>query len=308
MSDHYAREASKAVVTQILKNLTFDGAETGTIEALTDVLERYVREIGDLSHWYAGVASRTDTNFHDVNLALGELRVPTIDLLTFAANAPDIPFAKAVSEFPCKSKSHLPAELQDEAQRPQEHIPSFLPPFPDKRTYESTAVFVKPVTDESEIRRSRLKETRQVQRSLAKISKGSKDQDAASAISAATTTTATSVLSMSSTASGSPDVIVKNPYLAAPRSKSQLLKGVAQTRRAPVKTEHTVFMETKSDDKEGGQKFSLDFSMDEAEKLRKAQKCEKILALKHKTGSEQPFGSYENPPTPPSAYDSLGGI
>ena len=53
-----------------------------------------IREIGDLSRWYSGVASRTDSNFHDVRGALEQLHVPLIDLLTYAANSPDVPFAK----------------------------------------------------------------------------------------------------------------------------------------------------------------------------------------------------------------------
>ena len=96
-----------------------------------------------MAHMYAELASRTEVNFNDIQLALQELRVSVRDLITFATQADEIPFGRAIPRFPVRRKApKANEELRQEPEQPlPEHVPAFLPPFPDSHTFKDTPVW-----------------------------------------------------------------------------------------------------------------------------------------------------------------------
>jgi len=75
----------------------------------------------------------------------------------------------SVSTSSTSTEGGAPSEANGEAQPLREHIPDFLPPFPDKRTYVSTAKFKERVVDSRVIRKIKSKRKRQVEQALTAI-------------------------------------------------------------------------------------------------------------------------------------------
>jgi len=184
MCDNFARELTKIVVAQVCKELGFHSIHKSALETLSDILQKYIEEIGFRSHLKAELASRTESNFNDVRSVLKELGLSLDNLYTFAALSNDIPFNKDVPPFPIK-KSFISAKLGATKESTSEtnqngkvleiniplpsHIPSHMPPFPEPHTYVQTAVFDERVSDARLIRKRKSKEKRQVETSLAKL-------------------------------------------------------------------------------------------------------------------------------------------
>lgn len=53
-----------------------------------------IEEIGYTSHSISEVASRTESNFHDVLFAFSDLKVSISELMLFATQADEMPFSK----------------------------------------------------------------------------------------------------------------------------------------------------------------------------------------------------------------------
>lgn len=66
MAHTYLRSAAKAVVAQTAESLGFDGVQNSACEALSDLLLRYISEIGYLTHTNAEYAGRPDCNINDL--------------------------------------------------------------------------------------------------------------------------------------------------------------------------------------------------------------------------------------------------
>lgn len=66
MADDYARSVSKQVVAQLAEREGFQLAHGNALEALADVLNRFIREIGTYAKDYAELQGRTDVNVLDL--------------------------------------------------------------------------------------------------------------------------------------------------------------------------------------------------------------------------------------------------
>ena len=66
MSEEYARSVSKQVVAQLAEREGFQLAHGNALDALADVLNRFIREIGTYAKDYAEVQGRTDVNVLDL--------------------------------------------------------------------------------------------------------------------------------------------------------------------------------------------------------------------------------------------------
>jgi hypothetical protein len=62
----------------------------------------------------------------------------------------------------------------EEKSNSRDHIPDFLPPFPDKHTYKFTAMYPKRSEDINAKRKLHIKQKRQVESSLVKLDQASK--------------------------------------------------------------------------------------------------------------------------------------
>ena len=66
MSPQYTRAIARAVVAQVAESLGFDGVQHSACEALSELLLRYISEIGYLTHTNAEHARRPDCNINDL--------------------------------------------------------------------------------------------------------------------------------------------------------------------------------------------------------------------------------------------------
>jgi histone H3/H4 len=66
MAEEYARSISKQVVAQLAEREGFQLAHGNALDALADVLNRFIREIGTYAKDYAELQGRTDVNVLDL--------------------------------------------------------------------------------------------------------------------------------------------------------------------------------------------------------------------------------------------------
>ena len=118
-----------------------------------------IEEVGNRSHEYAELASRTDCNFVDVRQSLADLGLRIPELINFVNNADEIQFpigkshnpiritiiSIAVPDFPAKPTESQPPSKSDkqEFNKPEPTPPysfDYLPPLPDPHTWRQTPV------------------------------------------------------------------------------------------------------------------------------------------------------------------------
>lgn len=73
MADPFARAVARVVVTKICESMSFEGIQGSAADTLSDIMLRYITEIGRASHNYAELAGRFESNLNDVWLALEDL-------------------------------------------------------------------------------------------------------------------------------------------------------------------------------------------------------------------------------------------
>ena len=64
--DKYARSVAKLVAGQLMAAEGLDSAQRSTLEILSDLLVRYIVEVGAQSHMYAELSHRTECSPTDV--------------------------------------------------------------------------------------------------------------------------------------------------------------------------------------------------------------------------------------------------
>ena len=64
--DKYARSIARVVAAQLMAAQGIDSAQRSTVEILSDLLVRYIVEIGAQSHMYSELSHRTECTPTDV--------------------------------------------------------------------------------------------------------------------------------------------------------------------------------------------------------------------------------------------------
>jgi len=160
----------KIVVAQICHSYNFTGIENSACDALIDLLQRYIEEIGYYSITYAQHAGRVDCNINDILLGLTELNVSFEDLKNHFSQSQEVllPFERTIPKFPVQLKAKKQKPLETPIIMPR-HIPFHFSPFPEKHTYIQTPLLSERETELKEIQKIKLKERNQVQSSLLRI-------------------------------------------------------------------------------------------------------------------------------------------
>lgn len=172
MAHAFAHDVSRLVVASLCRELGFVAVEERALEMLTDVMEKYLEEIAHASHRYAEIASRTESNFNDVRAALADLDESVTALMRFSEKMPAVRLPVKVPSFPLRSLSSAMAERDVRLEDPQplpEHIPPFLPPFPDSHTFRVTDTVKAQQRSETAVRRKRSKRKRQVEEAVVRF-------------------------------------------------------------------------------------------------------------------------------------------
>ncbi|XP_057768602.1 transcription initiation factor TFIID subunit 8-like [Salvia miltiorrhiza] len=152
--DEFAQAIARNVVAQVCESLGFQSFQQSALDNLADVAVRYIREIGKTASSYANLANRTQCNVFDVIQGLEHLgsvqgfsgasdvrhclaRSGVVkDIIRYVSQPDEIPFAYPVPSFPVVKETVLDISFaQAEENPPEEHIPSWLPKFPDPATY-----------------------------------------------------------------------------------------------------------------------------------------------------------------------------
>ncbi|XP_019059081.1 PREDICTED: transcription initiation factor TFIID subunit 8-like isoform X2 [Tarenaya hassleriana] len=157
--------------SQLREGVRFSSFQESALATLTDVAVRYVQRIGKTALLYSNMAGRTEGNASDIVQALEDLGsglgfsgVSGIDycfaysgvvkeIIRYTGEAEEMPFAYSLPCFPInRGKRPAPSFPEVGARPPDEHIPVWLPAFPEtKISVQSEAVNVRALDGDSDI-------------------------------------------------------------------------------------------------------------------------------------------------------------
>jgi len=132
MDTSYIKELERLVVAQICSH--FDKASSTAVDALAEVLSRFLNEISQLSRRQTEIAGRTLVNTGDVLCTLKRPQFSFVSSLDDFRNF-DVPFAHTlpprpfVRRVPKRAPSFRELGSSDLA-----HVPTFFPAVPDQHT------------------------------------------------------------------------------------------------------------------------------------------------------------------------------
>ncbi|KAG7580329.1 Bromodomain associated domain [Arabidopsis suecica] len=104
--------------SQTREGVRFSSFQESALETLTDVAVQYIQSIGKTAHLYANIAGRVDVK----------------DIIRYTGEVEEIPFVYSLPRFPfSKEKKPAPSFSEVGAEPPDEHIPIWLPAFPETK-------------------------------------------------------------------------------------------------------------------------------------------------------------------------------
>ncbi|KAJ6815480.1 transcription initiation factor TFIID subunit 8-like [Iris pallida] len=174
--DEFGRAVARIAVAQICESVGFHSSHESALNALADVAIRFICNLGKAANFSANLANRTEGNVFDLIQGLEELGNShgftgasdvhrclvssgvVRDIVRFVSSEEEVPFARPVPSFPIVRSQRLAVSFAQIGEKPAgDHIPDWLPPFPDPRTYTQTPVCKE---RESELRAERLEQER----------------------------------------------------------------------------------------------------------------------------------------------------
>ncbi|OVA00816.1 Bromodomain transcription factor [Macleaya cordata] len=183
--DDFGRAIARIAVAQICETTGFESFNESALDALSDIVIRYLRDLGKTANFYANLAGRMDCNVFDIIQGLEDLGFSqgfpsasdvnhcladsgTVRELTHYVNlAEEIPFARTVPRFPItRNRKSTPSFLQIGETPAGKHIPAWLPAFPDPHTYIHTPVWNERATDLKTDKVEQARQRRKAERSL----------------------------------------------------------------------------------------------------------------------------------------------
>ncbi|XVE86187.1 hypothetical protein DITRI_Ditri18aG0016000 [Diplodiscus trichospermus] len=153
-SDDFALAIAKIAAAQVCESIGFQSFQHSALETLSDIITRYIYSVGKTANFYANLSGRVEANVFDVIQGLEELASGlgfagasdvdrclvksgiVRDIVRFIGDADDISFAYDFPQFPVvKEREEMGSFCEKGEEPPGEHIPSWLPAFPDPGTY-----------------------------------------------------------------------------------------------------------------------------------------------------------------------------
>lgn len=134
------------------EGVRFSSFQESALETLTDVMIQYIQNIGKTAQFYANMAGRVEGNAldivqaledlgsglgfdgaHDVEHCLADSGVVK-DIVRYIGEAEEIPFVYSLPHFPFnRGKRPAPSFSEIGTEPPDEHIPVWLPAFPETK-------------------------------------------------------------------------------------------------------------------------------------------------------------------------------
>ena len=184
-ADDFGRAVSRIVVAQICESMGFQSSRESALDALADIAIRYLCDLGKMANSYANLTGRTECNVFDIIRALEALEAwqgfpgagdvghclvrsgAVKEIATYIGTAEEIPFAQPVPRFPVlKTRRLIPSFEQMGENPPGQHIPTWLPAFPDPHTYIHSPMWNERNTNPHLDKLEHAKQRRKAERSL----------------------------------------------------------------------------------------------------------------------------------------------
>jgi len=186
--DEFGRAVARAAVAQALEAAGFDCAHRSAVDAVVDVLLRYITHLGRSAAFNANLAGRALANELDVIQALEEVGSNTDgfagasatghclvgsgvvrDLMAFVDTKDEVPFVRPLPRFPVPRVQPQPSTSFAAAGREtgMKHVPEWLPVFPDPHTYVRTEAWVEPPATKDRVDKvEQVRQRRKAEKSL----------------------------------------------------------------------------------------------------------------------------------------------
>uniref|UniRef100_A0ACD5XRP9 Uncharacterized protein n=1 Tax=Avena sativa TaxID=4498 RepID=A0ACD5XRP9_AVESA len=159
--DEYGRAVARAAVAQALEAAGFDCTHRSAVDALVDVLLRYITHLGRAAAFHANLAGRALANEYDIIQSLEEIGTDfdgfagagtsgrclvgsgvVKDLMAFVESRDDVQFTRPLPRFPVpRAPQTAPSFAVAGRETGMRHVPDWLPVFPDPHTYVRTEVW-----------------------------------------------------------------------------------------------------------------------------------------------------------------------
>jgi len=231
--DAFGRAVARIAVAQICEGAGFQSCQQSALEALADIAVRYLCDLGKAAQYYAGLAGRTECNAFDVIHAMEDIFAAqgfvgasdvighsvsgsgTVrEIMQYTKRAEEIPFARPVPRFPVvKKRNLLPTFLQMKETPAHQHIPPWLPAFPDSHTYKNTPVWNERKTDPQVVKIEQARQRRKADRLLVSLQQRLASASGSSSLGLAMETDGKG---KNPSPSPNPNPNSNNPFLAPP--------------------------------------------------------------------------------------------
>jgi transcription initiation factor TFIID subunit 8 len=277
MNDDFPREILKVAVAYICSNFGFQTAERAAHETLVDILQCFIDEVGFTTKRYTEHGNRIESNFHDLIFAFRELRISLRDLILFASATTniDVPFTRAIPEFPVRARAKQPRSLRfSELPMRPSYVPSFLPTFPEPHTFAKTPVYVEREKNPSIIRQLINTERSQIEENLTKLHRETTPHHE------------TSLIDYQSYLFDRPsEAATVSQELAEDKSRDEL-PVATKIEPTPLDKDSPYITKLYQVPKVEPFEDEVKVTVNQNEELEKRKKVERILALQHKDGLE----------------------
>eukprot|EP00474_Spongospora_subterranea_P010393 CRZ10851.1 hypothetical protein [Spongospora subterranea] len=169
---------------EILSELGYASVHDSALDTFSEVCSRYITEVAVLSKSNAELARRTHVTLWDSLNAINDLGTNVQSLLQYKKSSNNLPFIYDLLPFPqpreviiCAPTTTSDTATQNDPPPDLPVIPSYLPPLPAPHTYQFTPVYQKPAIDPNARRKMIIKQKRQVESSLVKLSRSMQQKD-----------------------------------------------------------------------------------------------------------------------------------
>lgn len=153
-NDEFALAVAKVAVAQVCETTGFQAFQQSALEMFSDVAVRYIQSVGKAARSYANSNAREESNafdiiqgLEDLGSGLGFAGASDVDhclassgvireMVHYVEDCSDVPFAYSLPRLPVvKDREAAPSFRLKGEEPPFDHIPSWLPAFPDPETY-----------------------------------------------------------------------------------------------------------------------------------------------------------------------------
>ncbi|XP_074570227.1 transcription initiation factor TFIID subunit 8-like [Curcuma longa] len=187
--EEFSRYVARIAVSNICQSTGFHSSQQSASYAFADITVRYICMLGKTAIFYANLAGRTSCNVFDVILGLEDFGLLRgypggasdvhrcllssgiiQELIQFVNTEVDASVRRPIMKFPIpRMPKPTPSFAQVREVPAGNHIPDWLPRFPDPNTYKRTQVWKKRDTDAKEDKVEKTRQRRKAERSLLSI-------------------------------------------------------------------------------------------------------------------------------------------